>query len=165
MDRLCQRYLSSHGPATIRDFVWWSGLTTGDAKRGLEMTRARREPLDGWDYWTVGSNRYKETRDDLAYLLPIYDEYLIAYRDRGAVPHGPVVIKPDTRNAVTFRHAVIVRGHVAGTWRVARQRDAIRITLNLLRRVTAIERRALDRAVARYERFMGQSEPRRGGSS
>jgi len=156
--RLCRRYFSSHGPATIRDFVWWSGLTTGDAKRGLEMTRARREQMDGLDYWTVGSHRYKETRDDLAYLLPIYDEYLIAYRDRGAVPHGPGVIRSGTRNAVTFQHAAIVRGQVAGSWKVARQGNAIRITLTLLRPVTRIESRALDRAVARYERFMGQRD-------
>src|SRR4051794_12729464 len=25
---LAQRFFSSHGPATVKDFVWWSGLTT-----------------------------------------------------------------------------------------------------------------------------------------
>ncbi len=36
---LTLRYFRSHGPATIRDFVWWSGLLTADAKRGLEMNQ------------------------------------------------------------------------------------------------------------------------------
>src|SRR5205814_5605181 len=33
---LTRRYVSSHGPATLRDYVWWSGLTVRDAKIGLE---------------------------------------------------------------------------------------------------------------------------------
>ncbi len=38
---LTTRFFRSHGPATIRDFVWWSGLTTADSKRGLDVVRAR----------------------------------------------------------------------------------------------------------------------------
>ena len=34
---LTMRYFMSHGPATIQDFVWWSGLTVVDAKAGLAM--------------------------------------------------------------------------------------------------------------------------------
>src|SRR5688572_10595268 len=28
---LSRRFFTSHAPATVRDFVWWSGLTTADA--------------------------------------------------------------------------------------------------------------------------------------
>ena len=34
---LTRRYFRSHGPAQVTDFVWWSGLSTADARRGLEM--------------------------------------------------------------------------------------------------------------------------------
>ena len=34
---LTVRYFTSHGPATVRDFVWWSGLTVKDARSGIEM--------------------------------------------------------------------------------------------------------------------------------
>ena len=71
---LSRRYFGSHGPATIRDFVWWSGLTTGDAKRGLEMARARREDVGGRTYWSIDLPRRGRRRDSLAHLLPIYDE-------------------------------------------------------------------------------------------
>ena len=35
--KLSERYFTSHGPATLQDFVWWSGLTASDARRGVEM--------------------------------------------------------------------------------------------------------------------------------
>ena len=148
--RLTRRYVSAHGPVTIRDFVWWSGLTTADAKRGFDAIGARRVTVDELDYWTVASERSEETRTDLAWLLPIYDEYLIAYRDRVAVPHGPT----------TFQHSVIVRGQVAGNWRVARTHHGVEVIVSLLRPVTQIEQRAIDRAVGRYERFMESSASR-----
>ena len=34
---LVRRYFSSHGPATFKDFAWWSGLTSRDAKEGVAM--------------------------------------------------------------------------------------------------------------------------------
>src|SRR5579884_1810369 len=37
LSELVKRYFSSHGPATLQDFVWWSGLTAADAKAGLAM--------------------------------------------------------------------------------------------------------------------------------
>ena len=49
---LSRRYFRSHGPATIRDFVWWSGLITADARRGLDIIRAKREDVDGRTYWS-----------------------------------------------------------------------------------------------------------------
>src|SRR5262249_17690320 len=50
---LPRSFFRSHGPATIRDFVWWSGLTTTDAKLGLDAIKGRHEVIDGLEYWTV----------------------------------------------------------------------------------------------------------------
>ena len=63
---LSRRFFSSHGPATIRDFVWWSGLTTADAKRGLEIIKARSESADGITYWTAGQVRVAAVRQTRA---------------------------------------------------------------------------------------------------
>ncbi len=84
------RFFASHGPATIRDFVWWSGLTTADARRALDMNKARREEIAGTVYWTLPQRPPRTRRDHLVHLLPIYDEYLVAYRDRTAVPHRSI---------------------------------------------------------------------------
>lgn len=41
LTELSFRYFRSHGPAQVKDFVWWSGLTTEQAKRGLELNKTK----------------------------------------------------------------------------------------------------------------------------
>ncbi|HKB11004.1 MAG TPA: winged helix DNA-binding domain-containing protein [Vicinamibacterales bacterium] len=151
---LTRRYFTSHGPATIRDFVWWSGLTTADAKRGLEMNDARREEIDGHAYFSVGPSPRSGARQPLAHLLPIYDEYLVAYRDRVAVPHRAATAAR-ANGPVRFQHAIVVGGQVAGTWRIAPVRRAVAIDAIALRRLSARERTAIGEAADRYARFIG----------
>ncbi len=124
---LTRRYFRSHGPATVRDFVWWSGLTTADARRGLEIIRARREDVDGRTYCSFNTGRGGATSDDLVHLLPIYDEYLVSYRDRDAVSHGPSFVPSGGGKPVVFQHAIVSAGQVAGTWRTATDSGGRRI--------------------------------------
>ena len=151
---LAQRYFTSHGPATIRDFVWWSGLVTADAKRGLEMTKARSIERDGQIYWTIGRPRRGAPRDRRVHLLPIYDEYLVAYRDREAVPYGPMLVVGRSHDPVSFRHSLVIGGQVAGTWRTKQRSTAVMMDTVPLRRLNGREQRGLREAVRLYERFL-----------
>jgi hypothetical protein len=146
---LTQRYFTSHGPATIRDFVWWSGLTTADAKRGLEANRGRQEMIDGLTYWTVGraSRRPHGGAVHDVHLLPIYDEYLVAYRDLDAVPRN-------AGSRGTLQQALIAGGQVAGTWKAGRTADRLVVHVTAARRLTDRERRALEETATRYGRFL-----------
>lgn len=36
---IARRYFTSHGPATLQDFAWWSGLTVANAQAALELAR------------------------------------------------------------------------------------------------------------------------------
>ncbi len=153
---LGERFFRSHGPATIRDFAWWSGLTTADGKRATEMIGATREVIDGLSYWTIGSSPHATARkQQQVHLLPIYDEYLVAYRDRKAVPHGPSKIASSSSDSVTFQHAFVIAGQVAGTWRLTRSAKGILIRATPLRRLNSAERSALIAAVRRFEQFLG----------
>jgi hypothetical protein len=143
------RYLRSHGPVTIRDYVWWSGLKTADAKRGMEMSGARSREVDGLNYWSLFRSSSKTARPNTTvHLLPVYDEYLVAYRDQQAVPRPAYVLG-------SFQHALVIGGQVAGTWRVISGRSGVTVAVTPDRRLTAAERRALAHAVARYEKFLG----------
>jgi hypothetical protein len=146
---LTRRYFRSHGPATIRDYVWWSGLKTTDAKRGLEMNRARSIEVDGLRYWTLRRESGRARRPQtIVHLLPIYDEYLVAYRDHRVVPRPAYAIG-------NFLHTLVIGGQVAGTWRTSPAENGFMMDVRAVRRLTPDERRGLAVAVARYRRFLG----------
>ena len=155
LEELTRRYFRSHGPATVRDFVWWSGLTTADARRGLQMVGATSHEVDGYSYWTTPPGRARDYPGDLVHLLPIYDEYVVAYRDRILVPHGPPEIASSAGHTVTFRHSLVSAGAIVGTWEVARSSRSHTISVTPLRPLTQQERRGVLEAAARYERFAG----------
>jgi hypothetical protein len=152
---LTRRYFCSHGPATIRDFVWWSGLRTPDAQRGLEAIGAKPYHFGGCTYWQVERRARAAGAGASLHLLPIYDEYLVSYRDRIAVPHGPTRVPSRSRGAITFQHALVIAGQVAGTWRTAKTGSAQSVEVVPLRRLTRSERSGIDGAIDRYSRFLG----------
>jgi hypothetical protein len=147
---LARRYFRSHGPATVRDFVWWSGLRTSDAKRGLELIRARSREVDGVRYWSVGSARAASSNGrSLVHLLPVYDEYLVAYRDQHAVPRPAYLLG-------NFQHALVIGGQMAGSWKVTSGRTGVALEVIPTRKLSAGERRGVEQAAARYGRFIGR---------
>ncbi len=82
---LSKRYFSSRGPATLKDFSTWSGLSCVDVKSGLGMVKSQfvQEKINNEDYYFLPSvSINKEVQN--AYLLPIYDEYIMGYKNRSA---------------------------------------------------------------------------------
>jgi hypothetical protein len=144
---LTKRYFRSHGPATVRDFVWWSGLRTADAKRGLEMNRAKSHDVDGLRYWTLRRAGTRLVRKTSVHLLPVYDEYLVAYRDHHSVPRPAYVLG-------SVQHALVIGGQVAGTWRTIPGAEGFVLDVRPLRRLTPVERRLVGQTAARYAKFL-----------
>jgi DNA glycosylase AlkZ-like len=153
---LARRYFTSRGPATLQDFVWWSGLTTADARRGIEMAGGdlSRHVIDGSVCWLPSSTRAVRRPAEAAHLLPVYDEYLVAYKDRSAVVDSRYC-KRGTN--VLFGSAIVVNGRVAGTWKSTRNEHETLVTLSAFTPLTGRVRRAVDDAARRYGTFLGQS--------
>ena len=114
---LARKYIRSHGPATLEDFVWWSGLNISDCRRGLDLTSGEwiRERWKGQDFYLLGDSRTRGFRSGRIHLLPAYDEYLIGYKSRHVALH------PDHRhkahdNTGTFWNVILQDGEVAGNW-------------------------------------------------
>jgi hypothetical protein len=152
---LTRRYFASHGPATVRDFVWWSSLTTADARRGLDMIGARPHAHDGLTYWGMRGARTEGFASPSVRLLPIYDEYVVAYRDRVAVPHGSGTIGSGPAT-VTFRHALVIAGRVAGTWNTGAHPTGLSVKVTPARQLTRTERRGIEAEARRYGRYLGR---------
>jgi winged helix DNA-binding protein len=157
---LTVRYFTSHGPATVRDFVWWSGLTVKDAKAGLAMAGKAlvEESADGLTYWSSPTERSRvRVTSPLVHLLPNYDECLIAYKDRGNIGHVATPSDPRLKRLGVFYHQLLVDGRLAGSWRRSVGRKSVAIEVLPHRTLTKAERKALDAAAARHGEFIGLS--------
>ena len=145
---LAKRYFTSHGPATLRDYAWWSGLTVGDAIAGIEAVAPalQREVIDGRSCWSVGTKVPSPRASATAHLLPNYDEYLVAYKDR-----GPVV---GAWRGDVFAHHFVIDGQLAGRWKRTLKKDAVVVESVPYRRLSREYARALASAAERYGKFL-----------
>jgi len=150
---LARRYFTSRGPATLQDFVWWSGLTTADARRGIEMAGSdlSRHVIDGSVCWLPSSMRAVRRPAGAAHLLPVYDEYLVAYKDRSAVVDSRHC-KPGTN--LLFGSTFVVNGRVAGTWKSTPSEHGTIVTLSAFAPLSDRVRRAVAQAARRYGAFL-----------
>jgi hypothetical protein len=143
---LARRYFQSHGPATIHDFAWWSGLTVADAKAGAAMIASDvvQETIDRRVYVLP---RDQASAPPGVHLLPGFDEFLLAYKDRSAVldPADAQLIVPGGNGV--FKPTIVVNGKVAGVWKLS---DG---TATPFRPLTQRDARALRAAATRYTRF------------
>ncbi len=153
---LAGRYFTSRGPATLRDFVWWSGLSTADARAGLETAKPRlvREVFDGRTYWLSPSAPPVQDESPTAYLLPAFDEYTVAYKDRGDVLHPSSARRADV-SADILNPTVVIEGEVVGTWKRALKKDRVVVTPSFFRTPGKSEKQALAAAASRYGDFLG----------
>jgi Winged helix DNA-binding domain len=154
---LVHRYFASHGPALVRDFVWWSGLTTSDAKAGIASVgdRLRREEIDGKEYLSAAdASSDPRVQPGTIHLLPNYDEYLGSYADYEPI-FDPSLPRARTIADVLGVHIVLRDGLVVGGWRRATGGDTATVTVTLLLSLTHDELGALEQAAAVFGRFLG----------
>ena len=147
---ITRRYFRSHGPAPLQDFVWWSGLTVAEARRGIAEVEPKleKEELDEKVYWGPRPTRAKSKYE--AHLLPAYDEYFVAYKDREIVvehKHG----KPALSVWDVLGPTLIINGIAVGRWK---RTDSGNIELDASRALKKSEKLALKQAAARYSAFL-----------
>ena len=153
---LVRRYYASHGPALVRDFVWWSGLTTSDAKAGIASLGGGlvREEMDGREYWSAAdATSDTKVAAGTIHFLPTYDEYLGSYADYEPI-FDPGLPRARTIADVLGVHIVVRDGFVVGGWRRAIDRDRATVTVTLLLPLSVAERDALQHAAEAYGRLL-----------
>jgi len=165
LGRLALRYFTSHGPATVRDLAWWSGLTLTEARRGVDIAAGSLATLE------LGSGTHHLSPAALdadvggdgttlppASLLPGFDEYLLGYRDRSAaIPTDQEELIVPGKNGL-FLATMVEHGRVIGTWRrTLAARDTVKIELRPFDTLAADVRAAFERAADEYGRYLGRT--------
>lgn len=117
------RYFRSHGPATVADFAWWTGLKISDSRAAHATVAGQLERLDvgGETYWLDPATpaRLDTCRAEAraVHLLPGFDELLLGYRDRSAVLDKDHADRLVPGGNGMFKASVVAGGRVVGTWR------------------------------------------------
>jgi hypothetical protein len=151
---LTKRYFHARGPATVRDFSWWSSLKVTDVRKGLDMVKSHleHEDFDGRTYWFAPPRGEVATASVVVDLVQGLDECAVSYREsrdvlleRDVIPAGEVV----------FNHAVLLDGRLIGFWRRVPKGQSVLVEASLYRALNRAERGALDQAVDRFGRFYG----------
>lgn len=154
---LALRYFRSHGPATLHDFVWWAGLTLADARAGLAGASGdlAEAESDGQRYFFAREPRADPANLGAAFLLPPFDEFLVAYRDRSAAldPRYSGAVVPGANGI--FNPIVVIGGRVLGTWRRTIKRDSVQLSFSPFEEFTAAHLRVLAATAERYAQFLG----------
>ena len=153
---LATRYFTSHGPATARDFAWWSGLTIKDAQRAAESVKALEfESIGGAVHWFGKNSDASPFRAAGALLLPNYDEYLIAYKDRGAFVDASRHANIVARSNGAFANHLVLDGCLSGSWSRTLTTNAVLVEVAPYKRLTPAQSRAVANACDCYGEFLG----------
>jgi len=154
LHELALRYFSSHGPATVADLAWWTGLTLADARAGAATARDELEELE-LDGATYLMRPGLEPAKPAVHLLPGFDENLLGYTDRSAPLAGAHLetIVPGSNGM--FLANVVVNGEIVGTWRREESKKGVAVRFAPFRPLTDAQRAGFDRAASRYARYLG----------
>jgi Winged helix DNA-binding domain len=162
---LTRRYFSSHGPATAKDFRWWSGLTTSEIKRGLDMLGAEldREVIDKLTYWFAEPAPAGRAPSPTVHLLQGYDEYTVGYSETkyvldasGEARSGAArATWPVTAEAYVYNQVVLLDTQVAGLWKRTLHKDGVLVEASLHKPLEGAQLAALEMAANRYGHFLG----------
>jgi hypothetical protein len=149
---LARRYFSSHAPATLKDFSWWSGLGAKDVRLAIEITSELESiDFDGKKYWT--SSEIPPTDiTDCGCLLPPFDDYLIGYKERTLVL-DPQYSKRVNPGGGMPKPTVMVKGNIVGVWKYQMKKGVMLITIELFEDLEPHDRDFIDQAVNQFSEF------------
>lgn len=152
---LTLRYFTSHGPATVKDFGWWSSLTAADIRSGLELVgpRLRQEVVDGVAYWFAGPAPADRPASPTVHLLQGYDEYVVGYSQ--SKPLLNLAGRALVRDRPVFNGVAILDGQVAGHWKRTINRAAVAVEVALYEPFDDAQAKALQAAADRQGEFLG----------
>jgi hypothetical protein len=155
---LTRRYFTTRGPATLKDFSWWSSLKMADCRRGVEILGKRLEHKDVGDrnYWFERGSTPSDVTTRAIDLVQVYDEVVVSYTlSRDALTE---TVKGKIPRAIMFFwHPILLGGQVIGHWRRRTQGKRTWIETFLYRKPTKNEDRFLDAALHDYQDFLGNS--------
>lgn len=156
--KLAQRYFTSHCPATVQDFAWWSGLTAGDARHAYELVKTSffTEKIGEQTFIFPSDFSLPERYADSVYLLPAFDEFTISYKDRSASIHADHNRKSITINGI-FKPTIAINGQITGLWKRTTKKDHVLIETEFFKPHSKGVIAKIKKAAEGFGKFLGKN--------
>jgi hypothetical protein len=155
-----QRYFKSRGPATLKDFTTWSGLTVSEAKAGIAMLPKKfvKEKMGEQEYIYLPNALKNNGVVQDSFLMPDYDEYGMSYKDRSALMVSPIDSSFFRGENPAYNRMIIINGKIVGTWKRVIKNHTVNVDTVLFRPLTKSQQMLLNKAVNKYCTFIGKEE-------
>ncbi len=161
LTKLVGQYFTSRGPATLADFMTWSGVLMKDVRDTIASMKGlfAKEIIDGKEYFftpaaleNISSPASRKIQD--TFLMPDYDEYGISYKDRSAIFDPKRLTLTIKGGNPVFNRMIVIRGKIAGTWRRTLKNGTAQIQTVPFVGLNKTEYRELSFAIKRFESFI-----------
>lgn len=106
-------------------------------------------------YWFADSINLPPSLPDSVYLLPAFDEYLVSYKNRGAMITADHHTKAISNNGI-FRPVIVVNGQISGLWKRTIKKDTALIELDHFRPHNKKEEQLIEKAAESFGHFSGK---------
>ncbi|WP_300599873.1 winged helix DNA-binding domain-containing protein [Niabella sp.] len=153
--RLASLYFKTRGPATIKDFSWWSGLSITDATRGWRAIEKQLTPVtvEAATYWMFDEKVPDRAAIPHSFLLPPYDELTVSYGEsRGLLFDGDGA---SVGNGI-FRPVMMEKQKLTGIWKRTEKKQGIELAFSFLSHHSGKPSRPLLNAVQLFEQHTGK---------
>ncbi len=156
LTEMAKRYFTTRGPSTIADFAWWSGLALTECRRATELagTTIQEEFINGQHYFSIRRNNPDRIISDRIHLIPPFDEYVIAYKDRTDILVANLKRSVISSNGI-FYPVILQNGKVIGTWKRKLNKDQLTISTGLFISKNKMNKKDILQAAENYARFLG----------
>lgn len=151
---LALTYFLSHGPASLPDFTWWSGLSASDAREGLELVKGKLVSEKSRDkiYWFSPDSSFTKNKTNFLVFLPAFDEFIISYKSREVCLDPQFASHAFTNNGI-FNPIIVHNAKVIGIWKPQYQKG-VKIKQHFFGKPSATQQRLCLKATRQFERFM-----------
>lgn len=154
LERLARKYFTSHAPATVNDFAWWSGLTLTECKQAVELIKSDFvcETINGRTFRMKNDLKVTPSSMNSALLLPPFDEFVVSYKDRTELIDVTHYGKVMTNNGI-FSPTIMLNGEIIGAWKKIVQKGIPQIELSYFEKTPANIQQLFEPAKKRLEYF------------
>jgi hypothetical protein len=154
LKQLALKYFRSHSPASLEDFVWWSGLTKTQCRKALALIAREIEEIKIEEEMMYLYHKTLDCPDyaKMVLLLPPYDEYLIGYKSRWVALEKKHTAKAHNNFGI-FKPVILHEGRVVGNWKASIDKQGENLTIDFFAEKSKIGKQTLQGAVNQFVQF------------